>query len=185
MSETEPSPGPATPGREETEAGTRIPPESGAAGALDIQDVMTLIPHRYPLLLVDRILERVPGKRAVGIKAVSANEPFFQGHFPEYPLMPGVLLVEALAQTAAVFVAAEADTDKSESMVYFMGIDEARFRKPVRPGDTLRLEVDLARRRGRVFKFQGRVLRDGELCAQAAFSAMIAPRPDAGGEVRA
>ncbi len=120
---------------------------------LTIQEIMAIIPHRYPFLLVDKIIELEPGVRAVGEKQVTINEPFFQGHFPEYPIMPGVLIVEALAQTGAV--AALSLPDNNGKLAFFAGIDGVRFRKPVVPGDTLRLEVRLDRMRRGIGKGSG------------------------------
>lgn len=109
---------------------------------LDIVQIMELLPHRYPFLLVDKIVEMEPGKRIVGIKNVTMNEPFFQGHFPGFPVMPGVLIIEAMAQVAAILAYKAAEGDAKEKVSYFMAIDNARFRKPVKPGDTLRIVVE-------------------------------------------
>ncbi len=127
---------------------------------MDIADILKVIPHRYPFLLVDRILEVEPGRRAVGLKQVTINEPFFQGHFPGYPIMPGVLIVEALAQVGAVAVLSlPGNRDK---LALFAGIDNFRFRRPVVPGDSLRLEVELVRMRGTIGKGQARADVDGK-----------------------
>jgi len=141
--------------------------------SIDILRVMELIPHRYPLLMVDRVEEVVPHHSATGIKNVSINEPFFQGHFPKQPVMPGVLIIESMAQTAAVLVVHSLGPDAEGRLVYFMTIDEARFRKPVTPGDQLRLHVTRVRVRGNVWKFHGKARVDGAVVAEATYSAMI------------
>ncbi|AEV21041.1 MULTISPECIES: 3-hydroxyacyl-ACP dehydratase FabZ [Geobacillus] len=131
---------------------------------LDIQQIQSIIPHRYPFLLVDRILEIEEGKRAVGIKNVSANESFFAGHFPEYPVMPGVLIVEALAQVGAV-VLLQSEENRGR-LAFFAGIDNCRFKKQVKPGDQLRLEVEILRARGAIGKGKGIATVDGELVCE-------------------
>ena len=133
---------------------------------LDIIEIQKLLPHRYPFLLVDRILELEPGKRAVGLKNVSMNETFFQGHFPGHPVMPGVLILEALAQVGGVAVLAARDGDNSK-IQYLAGINDARFRKPVRPGDQLRLEVDVTLLRTKICKLAAKALVDGEVVTEA------------------
>lgn len=139
----------------------------------DIQKIMTMIPHRYPILLVDRIVELDKGQGAVAIKNVTMNEPQFMGHFPGYPVMPGVLIIEAMAQTAALVVVDFMGSEAEGKIVYFMTIDNARFRKPVTPGDTMHIHVDKVQSRGPVWKFKG-VAKVGEkVCAEATFSAMI------------
>jgi 3-hydroxyacyl-[acyl-carrier-protein] dehydratase len=140
---------------------------------VDIAGIMRLLPHRYPFLLVDRVVEIEAFRRAVGIKNVTINEPFFPGHFPAEPIMPGVLLIEALAQTAAVLVIASIGEAAAGSPVYFMSIDDARFRRPVRPGDRLRLEVTILRSRLGVSKFAGKALVEGEVAAEATFAAKL------------
>jgi 3-hydroxyacyl-[acyl-carrier-protein] dehydratase len=139
----------------------------------DVRKVMDMIPHRYPILLVDRILSIEPGLRVEGLKNVTINEPFFNGHFPGYPVMPGVLIVESLAQTAACMVVHSMGQATEGKLVYFMTIDQARFRKPVVPGDTLHLHVTKLQNRKNVWKFQGEAKVDGQLVAEAVFSAMI------------
>ncbi|MFC4183744.1 3-hydroxyacyl-ACP dehydratase FabZ [Saccharococcus thermophilus] len=131
---------------------------------LDIQQIQAIIPHRYPFLLVDRILEIEEGKRAVGIKNVSANEAFFAGHFPEYPVMPGVLIVEALAQVGAVAMLKK--EENRGRLAFFTGIDNCRFKKQVKPGDQLRLEVEIIRARGTIGKGKGVATVDGELVCE-------------------
>ncbi|WP_060788596.1 3-hydroxyacyl-ACP dehydratase FabZ [Geobacillus zalihae] len=131
---------------------------------LDIQQIQSIIPHRYPFLLVDRILEIEEGKRAVGIKNVSANEAYFAGHFPEYPVMPGVLIVEALAQVGAV-VLLQSEENRGR-LAFFAGIDNCRFKKQVKPGDQLRLEVEILRVRGAIGKGKGIATVDGELVCE-------------------
>lgn len=140
---------------------------------LDIKRVMEMIPHRYPLLLVDRIIDFKHGESAVGLKNVTINEPFFMGHFPGFPVMPGVLIVESMAQTAAIMVVQTLGKEAEGKLVYFMTIDGARFRKPVVPGDSLHVHVTKIQHRRNVWKFQGEAKVDGVLCAEAVFSAMI------------
>ena len=153
---------------------------TAALGPLDIGRVMAALPHRYPMLLVDRVEELVPGERIVAIKAVTINEGFFQGHFPGRPIMPGVLIVEALAQAAGVLAVETFGLAGSGKLVYFMAIDEAKFRAPVEPGVLLRLEVEFVQKRATVSKFAGRALIGDKLVAQANFTAMIADPPKAG-----
>jgi len=143
---------------------------------LETTDIMALIPHRYPILLVDRVKDMVSGKSATGIKNVTMNEPFFQGHFPGLPVMPGVLIVEALAQTAAVLCMHDLGEAAKDKVVYFMTISEAKFRRPVKPGDTLQLKVEIEQSRGVVSKFIGHAEVEGKVVAEARFSAMMADR---------
>lgn len=143
--------------------------------ALSIQAFLKLLPHRYPFLLVDRVVECVPGKSIIAYKNVSINEPFFQGHFPGLPVMPGVLILEALAQAAALMAAVEAD--KPEELIFlFTGIDAARFRAPVRPGDRLDLHCAMLRRKLRLCKIEAKAYVDGKLVAEAELSAAVTPR---------
>lgn len=142
-------------------------------GQIDITRIMEMIPHRYPLLLVDRILELTPGESAVGLKNVTMNEPHFMGHFPGHPVMPGVLIVEAMAQTAALVVVEALGPQAEGKIVYFMTIDNARFRKPVTPGDSVHIHVKKIQSRANVWKFEGRAVVDDKICAEATFSAMI------------
>ena len=139
----------------------------------DVRKVMEMIPHRYPILLVDRMLSIDPGMTAVGLKNVTVNEPYFNGHFPRYPVMPGVLIIEALAQTAACMVIQNLNLNATGKLVYFTTIDEARFRKPVVPGDALHLHVKELQHRKNVWKFQGEAKVDGQKVADAVFSAML------------
>ena len=143
---------------------------------VDILRIMEMIPHRHPFLLIDRVEAIKNHESAVGIKNVSINEHYFQGHFPTQPVMPGVLIVESMAQTAAVLVVRSLGEEAEGKLVFFMGIDKARFRKPVVPGDVLKLYCKVIRNRGNVWKFEGRAMVDGELHADAIFSAMIMDR---------
>lgn len=140
---------------------------------IDINRIMQMIPHRYPMLLVDRVTDVVPGESAIGIKNVTANEPFFAGHFPQQPVMPGVLIVESMAQTAAVLVVETLGADAEGKIVFFMTVENARFRKPVIPGDTMRIHVSKKRHRGNVWKFTGEAIVDGRVVAEATYAAMI------------
>ena len=144
---------------------------------LDAQAIQQLLPHRYPFLLVDRIVELVPRERIVGIKQVSINEYFFQGHFPGAPVMPGVLIVEALAQVGAILALREIE-DRDQKLVLFTGIKEARFRRPVVPGDTLVLEVTALRIGSRVQRMHGEAKVDGQLAADAEIMSIVAPREE-------
>src|SRR5262245_50368263 len=143
------------------------------APEFDIRLILPTIPHRYPMLMVDRIIGMELDRRAVGIKNVSINEPFFQGHFPSEPVMPGVLIVEAMAQTAAVLVVATFGNQSEGKLVYFMSIDGVRFRRPVMPGDRLELHVEKVQSRGNVWKFSGKAIVEGKVAAEATFAAMI------------
>jgi beta-hydroxyacyl-ACP dehydratase FabZ len=140
---------------------------------IDVRGIMALIPHRYPFLLVDRIVEMEPARRVVALKNVTINEPFFAGHFPGQPVMPGVLIIEALAQASAAMILQEVG-DRDRKLVYFTGIDECRFRRPVVPGDVLRLEVEVLRLRPRAAKMKAVARVEGELAAEAVLlSAMV------------
>lgn len=142
---------------------------------MDIKDIMAAIPHRFPMLLVDRITDIIPGKGATGIKCVTMNEWFFQGHFPDFPVMPGVLIIEAMAQTAAAFVVKSDDllADGKEKITYFMSIEEAKFRKPVLPGDTLKLKVSILQNRSKIWKMQCEAWVGDALTSEAVIKAMI------------
>jgi 3-hydroxyacyl-[acyl-carrier-protein] dehydratase len=140
---------------------------------IDINRIMKMIPHRYPMLLIDRILEVTPFESAVALKNVTINEPFFNGHFPGAPVMPGVLIIEAMAQTAAALVVQSVGDQLAGKLVYFMAIDGARFRKPVTPGDSMHVKVVKQQNRRNVWRFQGEATVEGELCAEAVVTAMI------------
>lgn len=145
---------------------------------VDILAIKRMIPHRYPFLLVDRVVNIRPNASAVGIKMVTVNEPHFEGHFPARPVMPGVLIVEAMAQTAAVLVVASLETIGSDSLVYFMSIEGAKFRQTVTPGDVLELHISILRGRGKIWKFAGAARVGETLAAEAEFTAMIMPPDD-------
>jgi 3-hydroxyacyl-[acyl-carrier-protein] dehydratase len=144
---------------------------------IDIRGVMAALPHRFPMLLVDRVEELVVDERITAIKAVTINEPFFAGHFPGRPIMPGVLIVEALAQAAGILAVESLGLSGSGKLVYFMAIDGAKFRAPVEPGCLLRLEVSFVQKRASVCKFAGRAMLGDKLAAEASFTAMIADAP--------
>ena len=150
---------------------------STAIGPLDVRRIMAALPHRYPMLLVDRVEELVIDQRITAIKAVTINEGFFQGHFPDRPIMPGVLIVEALAQAAGVLAVESLGLAGSGKLVYFMAIDGAKFRQPVEPGTLLRLEVEFVQKRATVCKFAGKAFVGDKLAAEANFTAMIADPP--------
>ena len=151
-------------------------PTSPEMTHVDIAGIMHAIPHRYPFLMIDRVIEVLPDRSATGLKNVSVNESFFQGHFPGHPVMPGVLIIESMAQTAAVLVVKTLGPDSAGKVVYFMTIDSAKFRRPVVPGDQLRIEVTKARSRGNVWKFSSVAKVDGTSVAEATFAAMIMDR---------
>jgi 3-hydroxyacyl-[acyl-carrier-protein] dehydratase len=157
---------------EETDGGA-----AGAAPAYDIAQILVTLPHRYPLLLVDRVKELTVGEEIHAVKAVSFNEQFFQGHFPGRPIMPGVLQIEALAQAAAILAIETLELAGSGKLVYFMSIDEAKFRSPVEPGVLLDLNVGFVQKRARVCKFWGRASVEGRLACEAKFTAMVADPP--------
>ena len=145
--------------------------ESGVT--IDVENLKRLIPHRYPFLLIDKLTDVRPGEGAVGWKAVTYNEPHFAGHFPDYAVMPGVLIVEAMAQAAGALVVHTLGFYDQKKSVYFLTIDKARFRKPVHPGDMLRIPVQVQRHRGPVWRFEGKAYVGEDLCAEAEYSAMI------------
>ena len=140
---------------------------------VDVQRIMEMIPHRHPFLMIDKVVDMVANERATGIKNVSINEGYFQGHFPARPVMPGVLIIEAMAQTAAVLVVHTLGPEAEGKLVYFMSVDNARFRRPVFPGDRLDVYVAKQRNRGNVWKFEGRAKVGDNLMAEAVFAAMI------------
>ena len=148
-----------------------------AIGPLDVRRVMAALPHRYPMLLVDRVERIIPDQSITAIKAVTINESFFQGHFPDRPIMPGVLIIEALAQAAGVLAVESLGLAGSGKLVYFMAIEGAKFRAPVEPGVLLSLEVEFVQKRATVCKFAGRALVGGKVAAEAQFTAMIADPP--------
>jgi 3-hydroxyacyl-[acyl-carrier-protein] dehydratase len=147
-------------------------------GTADTRRVQQLLPHRYPFLLVDRIIDMKGDESAVGIKSVSVNEPFFQGHFPDFPVMPGVLIIEGIAQTAGALCVHHLNASYKPQLVYFMGIDRAKFRKPVLPGDQLHYHVKKIRARGRAWRFYGEAKVNGQVVAEAEVSAMILDQDD-------
>ncbi len=147
--------------------------DTASVSSVDILRIMEMIPHRYPMLLVDKVVNMKPRVSAEGIKNVTINEPYFPGHFPTQPVMPGVMIVESMAQTAAILVVNSLGKEAEGKLVYFMTIDEARFRKPVQPGDQMHIHVDCLKQRGPVWKFRGEAKVDGKLMAEAVFSAMI------------
>lgn len=161
-------------------AGGREPGADAVADlpCADVARIKRMIPHRYPFLLIDRVEAIRKGESAVGVKNVSVNEPYFQGHFPSEPVMPGVLVVEAMAQTAGVLVVETLGAMDQDLLVYFMTIDNCRFRAKVVPGDVLRLQVRVARNRGKVYRFAGEARVDSRLVAEAEFSAMIIDQSD-------
>jgi 3-hydroxyacyl-[acyl-carrier-protein] dehydratase len=150
----------------------RIDPKIGEA-EIDVAEVMRRIPHRYPFLLVDRAEDYHAHQSIIGIKSVTINEGFFQGHFPDYPVMPGVLIVEAIAQTGAVLMSKSLDADIHGKTIALFSIDNCRFRSPVRPGDVLRMPVEVLRARGDVFKFRGKAFVGERIAAEAEFAAMV------------
>ncbi len=154
------------------------PETDGALKSANIQEIKRMIPHRYPFLLIDRVREIDLNKSAVGIKNVTINEPHFQGHFPEHPIMPGVTIVEAMAQTAAVLVVMTLDMIDNDMVVYFLSIDKCKFRHPVTPGDQLELHVKVIRGRGKLWRFSGVGMVDGKVVAEAEFNAMMVPPED-------
>ena len=163
-----------------SEAGTTTEtpgaPQGSGGPPWDVRWILSVLPHRYPFLLVDRVLEMEPGKRVVALKNVTINEPWAAGHFPGHPVMPGVLLVEGLAQAGALLLL-HALPDRESKLFYFTSIENARFRRPVVPGDTLRYEVDVLRLRSSYCKLAGRVLVDGQLAAEATIASATVDRP--------
>jgi 3-hydroxyacyl-[acyl-carrier-protein] dehydratase len=152
---------------------SRKAPVSEAPSEIDIGEILARIPHRPPFLLVDRCEDFVAGQSIVGIKCVTVNEPFFQGHFPGYPVMPGVLIVESMAQTSAVLMSKSLEIDPAGKAIFFMSLDNCRFRAPVRPGAVLRLAVEVTHARRDIYKFKGRAFVGEKLAAEAEFAAMV------------
>jgi 3-hydroxyacyl-[acyl-carrier-protein] dehydratase len=152
---------------------SRKAPVSEAPNEIDITEVLARIPHRYPFLLLDRCEDYVAHTSIVGIKCVTVNEPFFEGHFPGYPVMPGVLIVEAMAQTGAVLMSKSLDVDVGGKAIFFMSLDNCRFRAPVRPGAVIRLAVEVTHSRRDIYKFKGRALVGDKVAAEAEFAAMV------------
>ncbi|MDO8410232.1 MAG: 3-hydroxyacyl-ACP dehydratase FabZ [Phenylobacterium sp.] len=152
---------------------SRKAPVNESPTEIDITEIVKRIPHRYPFLLVDRCEDYKASESIVGIKCVTINEPFFQGHFPDYPVMPGVLIIEALAQTGAVLMSKSLDVDVAGKTILFISLDNCRFRNPVRPGDVLRMPVEVVRHRGDLFKFKGRAMVGDKIAAEAEFAAMV------------
>lgn len=151
----------------------RKAPVNLAPDEIDITEILERIPHRYPFLLVDRCEAYRPSESIVGIKCVTMNEPFFQGHFPDYPVMPGVLLIEAMAQTGAILMSKSLDVDVGGKAIFFISADNCRFRAPVRPGDVVRMPVRVLRHRGDVFKFAGQAMVGDKVAAECEFAAMV------------
>ena len=152
---------------------TRKAPAGASPTDIDITEVLARIPHRYPFLLVDRCEDYKPSESIVGIKCVTVNEPFFQGHFPSYPVMPAVLLIEAMAQTGAVLMSKSLVVDTEGKAIFFMSADNSRIRAPVRPGDVVRMPVKVVRHRGDIFKFAGQALVGDKVAAECEFAAMV------------
>ena len=155
------------------DARTDIPTDGERVELVDIAGIMRAIPHRYPFLLIDRVVELVRNRSAIGVKNVSVNEGFFQGHFPLHPVMPGVLIIESMAQTAAVLVVETLGPEAAGKVVYFMSVEGAKFRRPVVPGDQLRIHCEKQRHRGYVWKFHAIARVDGTAVAEATYAAMI------------
>lgn len=154
--------------------------EDGAAGVLptiEMGEILRRIPHRYPFLLVDRAEDYKPHESIVGIKCVTANEPHFPGHFPGNPVMPGVLIIEAIAQSGAVLMSKSLNADVTGKTIFFTSVDNCKFRTPVRPGDVLRMPVEVLRHRGDVFKFRGRAMVGDKVAAEVEFTAMVVETP--------
>ena len=157
-------------------ATTGAPAPGTVVETLDIARILQAIPHRYPFLMIDRVVDLVTNQSAIGIKNVSVNESFFQGHFPNHPVMPGVLIIEAMAQTAAILVVETLGPDAAGRVVYFMSVEGAKFRRPVIPGDQLRIHCTKQRNRGNVWKFSAVARVDGISVAEATYAAMIMDR---------
>ncbi len=147
--------------------------ENDAGAAIDMQEILKRIPHRYPFLLIDRAEAYKPHASIIGVKCVTANEPYFQGHFPDNPVMPGVLIIEALGQTGGVLMSKSLNADVTGKTIFFASVENCRFRAPVRPGDVLRMHVDVLKHRGDVFKFRGKALVNEKLAAECEFAAVV------------
>ncbi|HET6370661.1 MAG TPA: 3-hydroxyacyl-ACP dehydratase FabZ [Nitrospiria bacterium] len=145
---------------------------------MDVTEIASILPHRYPFLLVDRIVEMELSRRIVGIKNVTMNEPYFQGHFPGFPIMPGVLIIESMAQVAGVLAFKSSPNEHAGKLVYFIGIDRAKFRKPVLPGDQLRMEIEILQERSPFWKMKGVAFVEGKVVAEAILSAMLGERKE-------
>lgn len=152
---------------------SRKAPVNEDATEIDITEILARIPHRFPFLLVDRCEAYQPSQSIVGIKCVTVNEPFFQGHFPGYPVMPGVLIIEAIAQSGAILMSKSLNVDVAGKTILFMSVDNCRFRSPVRPGDVIRMPVEVTRHRGDIFKFKGQALVGDKVAAECEFAAMV------------
>ncbi len=152
-------------------------PEEQMTETYDIQDIMNVLPHRYPFLLVDRIIELIPGKEATALKNVTINEPFFQGHFPGRPIMPGVLIIEAMGQAGGVLANASLPAEERGALIYFMGMDKVRFRKPVVPGDQILFRIQVTRRRKNTFKMAGAATVNAARVAEAELMAVFGEKP--------
>lgn len=149
--------------------------QTAATQTMDILEIMSILPHRYPFLLIDRVVEVTRKQRIVAIKNVTINEPFFQGHFPDYPIMPGVLMVEAIAQAGGALLLTEIP-DRADKLMVFTGIEQAKFRRPVVPGDQVRIEVDVLQWRSRAVKMEGKAFVDGKLVCEAVVMCQLVPR---------
>ena len=167
-----------TPEEEQAPGGeaSAAPAEGGAVDTYDIARIMHAIPHRFPFLMIDRVVDLAKGVSAVGLKNVSINEHYFQGHFPAHPVMPGVLIIESMAQTAAVLVVETLGPAAAGKLVYFMTVENAKFRRPVVPGDQMRVHVTRERQRGPIWKFSAKAKVDGATVAEATYAAMILDR---------
>ncbi len=163
---------------DENRADTQVCPYDGIreAAMLDINEIMGILPHRFPFLLVDRIIEHEPGKKIVGLKNVTINEPFFPGHFPGHPVMPGVLIIEAMAQVGGILAYLASSDEIRQKVCYFVAIDNAKFRRPVMPGDQLRIEMEAVSNRRNIWVFNGKVFVDGKLTTEAELKATFADK---------
>lgn len=156
---------------------TQVEDAQDSSARIDMAEILRRIPHRYPFLLIDRAEDYKPHQSITGIKCVTVNEPFFIGHFPGNPVMPGVLIVEAIAQSGAVLMSKSLDADTTGKTIFFTSLDNCKFRQPVRPGDVLRMHVEVLRARGDLFKFRGRAMVDDKVAAEVDFAAMVVETP--------